>query len=601
MGEAALALESRGVTVLFAEGLLDRALEKRIDVFVDDLLGAWHWDDQGDFSRVGNLSLGRLVDYFLLAELQPGILVRTGEIFHALFRKFSDANKVITDIRDGACPLVELGGNFLPRRKLLGDVAGACGIAVHDRTGQRIPPLIPPNKARPGFGEVVRAYLGGLRPTYLTARIRILISQKSTARVYFFLSHIKTTATVLAERPGIDVFSDQSGLMGVVPVRHDHLLPTPSLKSFLAVRRLRRRAVDRLDRGGVARFHGFDYGPYLAPGVHEFCRERVMIAAIKASQTLRLWRRLKPDVVVIGSDAPIPALTTILSKPFFPNRIVNLEHGLNSTPYGTWVIGCNHSNLTVVVPGEGQMGLFGSRLPEAEKPRRVILPLPITSQVESIRGHRRPASAENGARVLMLNYSPQWTFAPHRAKKMDRYTLDIFRASRILSSEGVRVSFRPAPILNLDYFNYLGRLAGAEDIVEFDREKDFAVSLARHHVVVTNLTTCYYQALYAGWPTIFYEPDYDRGDFLGLIADETINPPRAETPEQLVELIRQAISEEGRVAAFPAEFRDKHLERFLGPNPDKTDAQLASFLNAEAQAAFTESTMPRDIKQSFAA
>lgn len=574
----------QGVEVVSAEALPDRTAEDAISAFANDFLHAWHRDETGDFSHIGNLSLGRLVAYFLLARVQPAVLVRSGEVFRLLFERFPGAREIVTDIEDGSYPLATLDPDSLPRRRLLGGMARLRAIPVRDigRGQEGIPPLVPHAHARSGFWTMLKGYFGGFRWPYLLARIRLRFTRKSNPRVYFFITHGSSTASELALRDNVEVYCDQSGISGVAPIRYDHFLPMAPLGYLCAAWRLRRRAAARLAQGGAARFNGFDYAPYLAPALRRFCGEMGVIAAIKASQTLRLWRSLRPDVVVTGSDVPIPMLTTILAQPDFGYRVVNVEHGLNSTPYGTWAIGCNHPNMTVVVPGEAQRALFGGHQPPGRKPRYVILPIPITSQVERIRGsHRRTVG-----RVLVLTYSPAWVQTAHRAKKMDRYTLEILRAARALRPKGIRVSLRPPPILNAEYFHYMIKAAGAEDVVDLDREKDFAVSLARHDAVVTNLTTCYYQALYAGWPTIFYEPDFDRRDFLGLIGDAAIDPPRAETPEQLVELIRQALAGEGRVAAFPSEFRDKYLERFLGPNPDKTDEQLARFLCDEAFAAF---------------
>jgi hypothetical protein len=581
-GGAARALAGRGVEVLFAEGLLGRAAETALNGFINEFLRAWHRDGDKDFSRAGHLSLGRLVAYFLVARVQPGVLIRSGEVFRALLGRFPETRGIVTDIVDGVYPMTELAPDALPRRRLLGDLARERGIGVHDRASSGIPVLHPPSKSRPGFGALLATYLGGFRPAYLLARIGLFFRRKAAPRVYFFLSHaLWMTAAELARKPGIEVFCDQSNIPGATPLRHDHLFPLAPIGFLRAAWRLRRLASERIARGGAARFNGFDYGPYLAQALRHFCADMGLIAAVKASQTLRMWRRLDPNVVVTGSDVPIPMLTAILSDRLFGYRVVNIEHGLNSNPYGTWAIGCNHPNLTVIVPGDGQMDLFGSHQPAGQKPRRVILPIPVTSQMEKIRGTRRPPANGKG-RVLILSYAPAWAQTPHRAKNMDRYTLEVLQAARVLIAKGIRVSLRPPPTLNFGYFEYMLRIADLEGAVALDRERDFTASLARHDVMVSNLSSCYYQALYAGWPTIFYEPDFDRRDFLGLIADATIDPPRAETPERLVQLVEEALSGKSRAATFPAEFRDKYLERFLGPRPEKTDEQLAQFLYDEA-------------------
>ena len=114
-----------------------------------------------------------------------------------------------------------------------------------------------------------------------------------------------------------------------------------------------------------------------------------------------------------------------------------------------------------------------------------------------------------------------------------------------------------------------------------DNRGSFSDALAEHGAFVANASSCIYQALYAGWPTIFYEPDFHASDFIGLPAATDFAPPVAGNVEQLVDLIRASQDPESRVSIYPTDFNSIHADRFIGPDSTHADHRIADFITSE--------------------
>lgn len=574
-------LRRRDVTVIQAEALIGVEEEAAIEDFVDRFLRNWCLDGEPEIGRTPPLSLGFIVAYHASLLFDPGFLIRFGETCRCLFDRFPHVEAVVNDIADGLHPLVFFSPAVFPKRRLLDHLASAKGIGLIDLSGPKIPLYFHRRFLPDRYLEsIFRSFLGGFRLRFLVPRLALRFRKRKTPRIYFFLNHgIRLTAETVAARGNVNVVVDQAGHSGLVPLRHDHFLPLPSFKLLAAYIGLWRH-VSRLARSsGFAVFNGFDYSPFLAPGVRSVRGGLLVSAIIKGAQMERMLRRLRPDLVIINGVGSVHSRVAILSDAALGYRVIYIGHSLNSMPYRYWPATADHPNVTFVVPGRGHMDLYAQRLPEDRKPRRVVLPIPITSQVERSRG-KRPVPPLR--RVMVLSYSPRTTDSVAHAKYCDRFTLDVLAAARNLLEKGVHTTIRPKPVISAAYLDHMIEAAGLKEKLEIDRSPEFADALKRCDVVVSTNSTAYYQALYAGWPTIYYHPSFKRHEYIGLLADADIDAPVAQTPEQLVRMVLEAFDPKSRVARFPEVFNQKYAEHYLGPDPQRTDQQLAEFLIGEA-------------------
>ena len=113
-------------------------------------------------------------------------------------------------------------------------------------------------------------------------------------------------------------------------------------------------------------------------------------------------------------------------------------------------------------------------------------------------------------------------------------------------------------------------------------------TLLKNDVVVTAYSSVYYQSLYAGWPTIYFDPQYIQDIeeraifpnelFVGLPASRDISWPVAYDAETLHALIQDSLDQNSFVVKFPEQFCIELGDRFIGPSPGNADELISEFL-----------------------
>jgi len=122
----------------------------------------------------------------------------------------------------------------------------------------------------------------------------------------------------------------------------------------------------------------------------------------------------------------------------------------------------------------------------------------------------------------------------------------------------------------------------------WDDHANLNEALLAHDCVVSNLTSAFYQSLYAGWPTIFYEPSplgglgpediADNPVLSGLPVAKDLDRPVTNIPDQLISMIRDSIDPNSMVSNFPNRFSNELAPRFIGSDPAHSEVLLADFL-----------------------
>jgi len=89
------------------------------------------------------------------------------------------------------------------------------------------------------------------------------------------------------------------------------------------------------------------------------------------------------------------------------------------------------------------------------------------------------------------------------------------------------------------------------------------------------MSSAFYQSLFAGWPTIFYEPDYQNTGsieglendpmYTGLQTARDLVRPVTNNPETLASMINDTLDPESMVSTFPKRFVGELAPRFIGP------------------------------------
>ncbi len=581
-GDIQRALQDDGIAVMRGPDLVTREAFAEMDVMLDDYLKGWFLDGDNDLSWDGALSLGRFAAGQLTMVQKPTILVSSGEMARCALAGIAEGTTVVTDLTDGESPYQTQipHPDMLPRLALLKALAKDRGCTVVcRRPATRLPDIHRVGGGLSGIG-MIRTLIGGLRPAYLWSRLVTLFVGKRARRVYVFFNHsLAMVARELKQRGRVEVLADQVGHAGIHPLRADHVFALMGRDTKRALQDMQSRAQHLAEGSGPPRYllNGFDYTPFLICGLAVYLRDKLPLELIQIAQARRLFARTAPELIIIngGSSAMYGAIAHAYGNSC---TVLHVDHGLNVFPFRLRDTIHNISHVIYAAHGTDHAECYGNALPTDSKPQRPQLPNPATTTMVNLRRRKQPTT---GRSVLFANFTAGYDNGCGHHHDIDRYMMDLFNAARRLAEKGIRASYRPHPGEETGYARYLIANMGLDDIVRIDTVASFEDALLNHDVFVSSSTSCLYQALFAGWPTVFYEPGVDPARFIGMPAATDIERPIAGTVGQLCMMIEQAFEPASMVASFPGRFAAEYAPRFIGRDAGSADKVLADFIETE--------------------
>lgn len=577
-GTEQIAFRARGVTVIHTGDLFSWAALSEINQNIDSFLKKWSGADslRNDFCP-----------YFLMAPLLPktygfGALVRFGEILRCLLERHPETSEILSDIRDGMDSTQDSSAiqGSCPKRVHLLDFVRKKNIRVtfFDPANLIHSPFISFNDL--SILRIFKLWIGGFRPRYFIGRIRLRIHPKTPNRFYVFLNHgLSHVVETLAESGEVDVCTDQTMVGKSSSIRYDHLVPTISFRWLSAIAEYRKRVRNVRVGAESAIINGIDYRAALTKSLTALSKLPLLIAAIQASQMERMLHTLGIRRLVINGESSPATRHAISRDVHFGYKVIYIGHGLNAIPYGYWPVANNFPRVTFAVPGREHLDLYAHHLTGAAIPRQEIVPTPIFSQVRHAAGKRRTPPAR---RILILAPGPGHTDSIVRQTMTDPYLIDVFACAKKWIAKNYSVTFRAHHDFDERLTRSVMDLYDLGRSLKLDRVKNFGDSLGDHDLVVTNISTCHYQALLVGWPTIFYERNFDRRNFISFLAREECPVPSAATPQDLERLVSQTLESGGFVETFAELFREKYGDAFIGPDAENAERRLADFLISDS-------------------
>ena len=610
-GARANRLAGKGIRTAWGESLLDREDSLETDRLGMEFLNRWYWENGTDVTRTGDVSFGKLLDWEIGRLVNPAFMVRTGEIIRLALETFPEAETVYCDLADGE-GVDRTKPSFRPLSRLAEHVVTSRGRVFRRlESVDPLPPLII-RKYEISFARILKSYLGGFRPAWLKAKLGWFSSRgKKTGKpvVYVFLGRgTELLVNRLLGNRNLRLVVNRTGIEGAGSLRYDHLLAFPVPAELKTARKTIRHA-ESLSRStnpnSDFRLNGISYGPILAGAAATVIKSLIWKNLIVMAQARKLQNKVDFDGLVINGEAGF--LMGALSD---MNRdtgkaIYYVGHGMNTSLSNSVGTGFNSPHVTYIACGKDHQAEYGIHLPESQKPRRPALGNPLTTLMNPVRGKR---SHRHGKRLLILGSGFSSYASASRIRSCERHLADAFMAVRLLTEEGWTATYRGHPHHSQLLEKRIARDLGVDEFIQWDRHPDISPSLLRHDVVVTALSSVYYQSLYAGWPTIYYDPMFLDGDtpethfpeylFVGLPAARDIEWPVATDREGLVRLLRDSLDPHSLTATFPGLFAGVYAERFIGPRAHAADAEIADFIAADLVGGASDSpAKPRPIRE----
>ncbi|MGH6662323.1 MAG: hypothetical protein ACREB6_12350, partial [Rhodospirillales bacterium] len=128
-GEAAARMRQDGVTVVFADEIIDWKTSADADAVGARFLKEWFVDDGVDISDLGDLSLGWSYSMEFARQINPRLLLRTGEAVRRFVEMHPGADAVYSDAEDGR-HIFEVEPSYHPLARTVAHIADHMGLNV---------------------------------------------------------------------------------------------------------------------------------------------------------------------------------------------------------------------------------------------------------------------------------------------------------------------------------------------------------------------------------------------------------------------------------------------------------------------------------------
>ena len=577
-GEEGAFWRSRG-NCFNGETLLSYQESESINHLLCSLYLDWNSQLNGNQECADANIIAKSIATFFTVGTKMTIVIRRAEILRKLFAKYSDCETVFTDIQDGLTCFGNLLGKNLsnPQRTVLEEVGNLNNVKIIDLNVKNPVPPCHHTTSDWQLKKLGWVFIGGFRLKYLYNRIIWRFKKKVEKRVYVFHNRaLELISKQINQKNGGRVFSDTISNNNIIGVRHDHILPVFSIPFLLSSLKFLRQFnifLRNIKNNEQYFYNNYDYSRVLTLSLSQTVKSRLLYAMIKICQSRALIKNYQIDLVVInGETAQMLSASQVCKKAIF------VDHGMNLFSNGPCCNSGCQENLTYVVCGDDHLLDYGRGMAQHKRPQTIVLSNPGISVMDSIKGKW---NYNNKNRILLSNFSPNYDTTASRYFKHDNFMADLFDVVKILTQEGFKFTYRGHLGEDPSYQKYFCEKMGVDSILELENSNAFSEALVDHGVFVGNASSCVYQALYAGWPTIFYEPQFNKKDFIGLPAATDFTPPLADSRDKLIELIRATQDTESWISKFPKEFNSKYSKRFIGPNSDRAGAQIADYISAE--------------------
>jgi hypothetical protein len=394
------------------------------------------------------------------------------------------------------------------------------------------------------------------------------------------------------------------GIKGAGYIRYDHLFAVPKASDIIVVMRLllhlRCLAASKSSNTNSATLNKINYAPHLATSIFKVIQNEIWPFLFVIAQTRKLQKASNFSALLLNGMGNEPMGNLAMLTQQTDHRVYMSTHGLNihrSVVYGPLV---DNTHVTHLNHGTDHNG--DRRTHDLNTPPLIEKSIgnTLTVLMSDIRGKHIATSRR---RLLVLCFGHLDAWRADRIFSCDQYYIDLYKIIKTLIHEGWTVSLRAHPGHPFGLEKMIADSFSLKTKILWDNHATLNEALLAHDCVVSNLTSAYYQSLYAGWPTIFYEPSpigglgpediADNQVLLGLPIAKDLDRPVTNIPNQLLKMIRDSLDPQSMVSRFPKRFSNELASRFIGSDPAHSEILLADFLEKNF---FTKDCISRDQK-----
>ncbi|MFA5339130.1 MAG: hypothetical protein WC317_03145 [Candidatus Omnitrophota bacterium] len=182
--------------------------------------------------------------------------------------------------------------------------------------------------------------------------------------------------------------------------------------------------------------------------------------------------------------------------------------------------------------------------------------------------------------VMFLSFEDGFYSHLDRFAYQEKYYEEIFSIFDELNSRNVKVYFKPHPGYEKKYFKYLFDFFKVDESkFVYIEDAPFSSVVYDMDLVVSNVTSCFYESQAAGVPTVFLEPYFNPETLLpplnGTNGEEVI---RVSTGKELMRIITENLGNAEKLNLFLKDFLEKHANKYMGTLDGMAGSRIVEYL-----------------------
>ena len=182
-------------------------------------------------------------------------------------------------------------------------------------------------------------------------------------------------------------------------------------------------------------------------------------------------------------------------------------------------------------------------------------------------------------KVLFLSFEDNFYARLDRLSYQEKYYNEIFSCFKELKLAGIDVFYRPH-MANQDYHDYqLNFFEVDPSMFKYAFEGTFSERIYEMDLLVTNISTCFFEAQAAGVPAVFMEPNYLKGTTLhpfdGINGKEVL---RVTNKKELLELILSNQHDPAYLNNFLDQFLNQYAPVYMGDLDGMASKRIINYI-----------------------
>lgn len=320
-------------------------------------------------------------------------------------------------------------------------------------------------------------------------------------------------------------------------------------------------------------FNGLNYQAIYLPAIEDLTSNVIAglleyVGKIKKSIPL-----LKINKIIVNEEISETYQALLQACKLSKVESVWVDHGIQGHHHAQKVCARDKSD-TVVCPGRYYVDYYAKQGGPGR--RCVVLGNPSTDPYPADK-MRKISRIKN---VLFLGFEDNFYARLDRFAYQEKYYFEILSIFNDLLKLGINIYFKPYPSCRKEYFKYIFDFFNVDLLkIKYLEQIAFTKIIYDMDIVISNVSSCFYESQAAGIPTIFFEPKFIPDALLaplnGINGQEVI---RVSTGQELLNIIKKNKYSPDYLNSFIESFLKNDAPYYMGNLDGRAGKRICEFL-----------------------